>query len=74
MKVLVTGAAGFIGFHTSLYLLNRGNEVVGIDSLNDYYEPSLKLSRLKELDKNKYSKNFEFIQFNLSDSARLKKF
>ena len=73
MKVLVTGAAGFIGFHTSLYLLNRGNEVVGIDSLNDYYEPSLKLSRLKELDKNKFSKNFEFIQFNLSDSARLKK-
>jgi len=49
MKVLVTGAAGFIGFHVSRYLLERGDEVVGIDNLNDYYEVSLKEARLEQL-------------------------
>lgn len=49
MKVLVTGAAGFIGFHVSRYLLARGDEVVGIDNLNDYYEVSLKEARLEQL-------------------------
>ncbi|MBS1210969.1 MAG: NAD-dependent epimerase/dehydratase, partial [Proteobacteria bacterium] len=39
MKILVTGAAGFIGMHTALLLLQRGDEVVGIDNLNDYYDP-----------------------------------
>ena len=48
-KVLVTGAAGFIGFHVSLALLMRGDTVVGIDNLNDYYDPSLKQARLKIL-------------------------
>ena len=42
MKVLVTGNAGFIGFHLSKALLERGDEVVGIDNINDYYDPSLK--------------------------------
>ena len=46
MHVLVTGAAGFIGFHTSLQLLARGDTVVGLDNLNDYYEVSLKEDRL----------------------------
>jgi UDP-glucuronate 4-epimerase len=46
MKVLVTGAAGFIGMHTALRLLARGDEVVGIDNLNDYYDPALKHARL----------------------------
>ena len=41
MKVLVTGAAGFIGFHTARYLLARGDDVVGLDAVNDYYDPSL---------------------------------
>ncbi|NRP15034.1 NAD-dependent epimerase/dehydratase family protein [Marinobacterium sp. xm-a-152] len=50
MKVLVTGAAGFIGFHVSQYLCNRGDEVVGIDNLNDYYEVSLKEARLEQLE------------------------
>ena len=45
-RLLVTGAAGFIGFHTSLKLLARGDEVVGIDNLNDYYDPTLKQARL----------------------------
>jgi len=49
MKVLVTGAAGFIGFHLCRALVARGDEVVGIDSLNDYYDPDLKRARLAEL-------------------------
>jgi UDP-glucuronate 4-epimerase len=48
MKVLVTGAAGFIGFHAVCRLLERGDEVVGVDSLNDYYDVSLKEARLRE--------------------------
>ena len=64
MKVLVTGAAGFIGFHVSKYLCERGDEVVGIDNLNDYYEVSLKearLDQLKPLDK------FRFIKLDIAD-------
>ncbi len=48
MKILVTGAAGFIGFHAVLALLARGDEVVGIDNINDYYDVSLKKARLKK--------------------------
>ena len=49
MKVLVTGAAGFIGFHLCLALLKRGDHVTGLDNINDYYDPSLKTDRLKQL-------------------------
>ncbi len=49
MKILVTGAAGFIGFHTSMRFLSRGDEVLGIDNLNDYYDPKLKADRLAQL-------------------------
>lgn len=49
MTVLVTGAAGFIGMHTSLALLARGEQVVGVDNLNDYYDPALKAARLDQL-------------------------
>ena len=49
MKILVTGAAGFIGFHTCLKLAKQGHEVYGIDNINDYYNPKLKFDRLNEL-------------------------
>ena len=49
MKILVTGAAGFIGFHTCLKLVSQGHEVYGIDNINNYYDPKLKFDRLKEL-------------------------
>ena len=49
MKILVTGAAGFIGFHTCLKLVEQGHEVYGIDNINDYYDPKLKFDRLNEL-------------------------
>ena len=61
MKILVTGAAGFIGFHTCLKLVSQGHEVYGIDNINDYYDPKLKFDRLKELGfdetKSKFFKN-----------------
>ena len=50
MTILVTGAAGFIGYHTSLALLGRGERVIGVDDLNDYYDVSLKEARLKNLE------------------------
>ncbi len=64
MKILVTGAAGFIGFHVSQYLCNRGDEVVGIDNLNDYYEVSLKEARLSQLEP---LSNFRFTKLDISD-------
>ena len=64
MKVLVTGAAGFIGFHVSQYLCNRGDDVVGIDNLNDYYEVSLKEARLRQLEP---LTNFRFIKLDIAD-------
>ena len=48
MRVMVTGAAGFIGFHLSRTLLDRGDDVVGLDNLNDYYDVNLKYARLAE--------------------------
>ncbi len=64
MKTLVTGAAGFIGFHTALALLNRGEQVVGIDNLNDYYDVSLKEARVAELRKHA---GFRFLRMDLAD-------
>jgi len=64
MKVLVTGSAGFIGSHVSLRLLDRGDEVVGIDDLNDYYEVSLKEARLARLLPDQ---NFTDIRLDIAD-------
>jgi len=64
--VLVTGAAGFIGFHVTRRLLARGRTVVGVDSLNAYYDPSLKAARRAELEK---SADFRFIHLDLADRA-----
>ena len=69
MKILVTGAAGFIGFHLTLSLLDQGNEVVGVDNLNDYYDPSLKLLRLDEIAKHSRCSNFQFIKADIADRA-----
>jgi UDP-glucuronate 4-epimerase len=65
MKILVTGAAGFIGMHACHRLLDRGDEVVGIDNLNDYYDVRLKESRLRQL--RQYS-NFTFEKVEIADS------
>jgi len=65
MKVLVTGAAGFIGSHVAQRLLGRGDEVVGIDNLNDYYEVSLKHDRLMRF---KTDKNFKLIKADVADT------
>ena len=64
MKLLVTGAAGFIGFHTARLLLERGDEVVGLDNLNAYYDPALKTARLEILQG---SERFRFIKADLAD-------
>ena len=63
--ILVTGAAGFIGFHVSKRLLDRGERVVGIDNLNPYYDPKLKEARLVQLQK---SRAFTFIHGDISDT------
>jgi len=64
MKILLTGVAGFIGMHTALALIARGDEVVGIDSLNAYYDVTLKQARLKQLDG---KSGFRFIKADIAD-------
>ena len=66
MKILVTGAAGFIGMHASLRLLARGDEVVGLDNLNDYYDPTLKEARLARLMPHA---GFRFVKMDVADRA-----
>ena len=70
MQVLVTGAAGFIGSTTARVLLERGDEVVGIDNLNDYYDPSLKRARLERLA-SRFDNRFRFEQVNFADAKSL---
>ena len=86
MKILVTGAAGFIGFHLVKTLIEDNHEVIGLDNINDYYSTNLKFDRLKELGINKDSakyflslsnsnlfQNFKFIRMNLEDRENLPK-
>jgi len=69
MKILVTGAAGFIGFHTVKALLSRGDDVVGFDSVNDYYDPQLKEDRIAHLINHALSTAgaFTFVRDNLAN-------
>jgi UDP-glucuronate 4-epimerase len=69
-RVLVTGAAGFIGYHLSERLLSAGDEVVGLDNLNDYYDPQLKEARLERLKK---QKGFRFLRADLGDRTGVEK-
>ena len=70
MKCLITGAAGFVGMHVSLSVLNKKFKVLGLDNLNSYYDKKLKLNRIKKL---KNEKNFKFIKADISDFKKLKK-
>ena len=68
MKILITGSSGFIGFHLSALLLKKGNKVLGIDSMNNYYDVKLKKSRLNILKK---YKNFIFHKINLENEKKI---
>ena len=69
MRILVTGNAGFIGFHVARRLLERGDSVIGFDVVNDYYDPALKEARLTRLDETaaKASGDYRFVRANLAD-------
>ncbi len=69
-KILITGAAGFIGYHLCKRLTEEADEIIGIDNLNNYYDVNLKLNRLKQLDG---IGNFRFIRINLSDRGPVSK-
>lgn len=85
MKILVTGAAGFIGFHTVAKLMEQNHQVVGLDNINDYYDVGLKYARLKKLgidssqaekfnhisESTTYATNFKFVRMNLEDRDAL---
>lgn len=69
-KILVTGAAGFIGFHLSKRLAERGDEVVGLDNLNDYYDINLKLARIRQMA---MQRNFKPVRIDLADREEMKR-
>ncbi|MDP6973448.1 MAG: GDP-mannose 4,6-dehydratase, partial [Pseudomonadales bacterium] len=68
MRIVVTGAAGFIGSFTSLALLDRGDEVIGIDNLNDYYDVALKEARLSRLTAHD---GFSFHRIDIADAQAM---
>ena len=70
MKILVTGAAGFVGFHLAERLLARGDDVTGLDNLNDYYSVALKEARLAKLQGRK---GFRFVKADLADRTAMEK-
>lgn len=71
MKILVTGVAGFIGYHVAEQLLLQGVHVIGVDNLNDYYDVTLKQSRLENLLQHEHNYNFDFFKLDISDLAAL---
>ena len=70
MRILVTGAAGFIGSELSLKLLERGETVMGIDNHNDYYDPALKEARLS---RHLHHKNYTHLRVDISDRGEMEK-
>ena len=75
MKILVTGAAGFIGYHLCARLLENKHEVIGFDNVNDYYDQTLKLDRVDELNKkaNQSEGSFYFFKGDLGNNNDLNK-
>ena len=71
MKILVTGAAGFIGAAVSQYLINRGDQVVGIDNINDYYDVNLKHARLDEIKSSTAADLFSFIEMGVEERDKI---
>ena len=69
MKVLLTGVAGFIGYHVTLKLLARGDTVIGVDNIIDYYDVRLKQARLADIEAHQNTKNFSFIKLDLAENA-----
>ena len=67
MKILVTGVAGFIGFHLTNSLLNLGHDIFGVDNLNDYYDPSIKTKRLELINSHFNRENFKFSEIDISN-------
>ncbi|MFZ1344907.1 NAD-dependent epimerase [Thiothrix eikelboomii] len=73
MHVLVTGAAGFIGMHVALALLKRGDTVIGLDNLNNYYSVALKQSRLQQIHEQASQQSFQFIRMDVADREGIAK-
>ncbi|MCZ8529752.1 NAD-dependent epimerase [Alteromonas sp. PRIM-21] len=71
MKILVTGAAGFIGAAVSQYLINRGDQVVGIDNINDYYDVNLKHARLDEIKSSPAAELFSFVEMGVEEREKM---
>lgn len=71
MKILVTGAAGFIGAAVSQYLINRGDHVVGIDNINDYYDVNLKHARLAHIKASNAASHFTFIEMGVEERDKM---
>jgi UDP-glucuronate 4-epimerase len=72
MRILVTGAAGFIGFHLVLALIERDDDVIGVDNLNNYYDPQLKHDRLDVIAKHPNAQRFEFLKADIADRSAMK--
>ena len=73
MRILVTGAVGFIGFHLCKKLIEYNYKLIGVDNINDYYDPSLKEARLNELNKISPNKNFDICKSDITDHKKLNK-
>ena len=72
MKILITGCAGFIGYHVAVKLIKNNYNVIGVDNLNNYYDKKLKLSRLRELRKISNNKNYKFFKADICNTRKLR--